>query len=286
MLPLPNILSHNRDMYKHITTIQYLEIVKKISTFIILLIAQFCSFVHDKLIISRRCFYRDSEVTHSFDDFPHCKSNVKTIEEVKIRYECIMHPDKSNCIGRQITSGQSNSAGCGMPTFSMMPVLIATCVPLPKKAFPLRLSVRLLFYKSYVARHPRSVIIQVGIMVFLNISTLDYVTTIEPVWKRCILPLWYYELASMLTKIASTQSELPLSPSQHHVFTCRRLLPFPTWFPVHHRAVPEVEVKAIHSGPQFRVAYGKKIMFSCLDLYVQKCRELGSGVQPQATPQA
>ncbi|KRZ00043.1 hypothetical protein T11_6962, partial [Trichinella zimbabwensis] len=255
------------------------------------------------LIISRRCFYRDSVVTYNYGDFPHRKSNVKTIEEVKIRYECIMHPDKSNCIGRvlccfccwhsglvrvgvlvfpsgpvvvlliirQITSGQSNCAGCGMPTFSMMPVLMATRVPLPIKAFPWRLSVRLFFYKNYVARHPGTVIIQVGIIVFFNISTLDYVTTIEPVWKRCILPLWYYELASMLTKIASTQSELPLSPSPHHVFTCRRLLPFPTWFPVHHRAVPEVEVKAIHSGPQFRVAYGKKIMVSLFykDQYFQ-----------------
>ncbi|KRY94693.1 hypothetical protein T11_8037 [Trichinella zimbabwensis] len=38
-------------------------------------------------------FLRDSEVTHSFGDFPYRKSNVKTIEEVKIRYECIMHPD-------------------------------------------------------------------------------------------------------------------------------------------------------------------------------------------------
>ncbi|KRZ01589.1 hypothetical protein T11_4928 [Trichinella zimbabwensis] len=236
---------------------------------------------YKKLIISRRCFYHDRELTLSSDDFPHCKSNVKTIEEVKIRYECIMHRDinkimiilsESNCIGRvrydvssdgtvEITSRQSNSAVCGIHhakvvLFSMMSVLMATRVPLPIKAFPWRLSVHLFFTKKTCMLY--------------GSSRLRH--------NNCsILPLWYYELASMGSKggmkisIATkcvnairiaVESQLTPLLSKWDVgvrFRFQRVMDYVN--KIKGRSVlAVVAMKVIHSGSQFRVVYGKEIM--------------------------
>ncbi|KRY99321.1 hypothetical protein T11_17530 [Trichinella zimbabwensis] len=114
-------------------------------------------------------------------------------------------------------------------------------------------------------------IIQVGIMAFLNSCSM--VLLFRKCKKQscmlygssglrhnncCILPLWYYELASMRTK-----GELPLSPSRHHSYQ-NGMSAFTSVSNVVSRAslsrsvLAVVAMKVIHSGSQFRVVYGKE----------------------------
>ncbi|KRZ68999.1 hypothetical protein T10_10176 [Trichinella papuae] len=163
-------------------------------------------------------------------------------------------------------------------SFSMMPVLMATRVPLPIKAFPWRLTMEYVKSNSYVAHHPGTMIIQVGIIAFLDSSTVDYVTPIAASC-HCGIASWL-QCVPKVQQIASTQSELPLSHSRHHSYQ-NGMSAFTSVSIVVSRASSSrsvlvvVAMKAIHSGSQFRVAYGKEY----LDLHVQKFRELGSGVQ-------
>ncbi|KRZ70714.1 hypothetical protein T10_10828 [Trichinella papuae] len=274
---------------------------------------------------------------------------------------------------RQITSRQSNSAGCGIlhanvVVFSMMPVLMATRVPLPIKAFPWHLTMK--YVKSieqlcrYASWYHDNSSWQHGVpqqFQYENVrnnhvcfmAAVDYVTTIAASCHCGITSC--HQCVPKVQQIASSQSELPLSPSRHHSYQ-NGMSAFASVSNVVSRAsqvmdyvneikgrsvLAVVAMKVIHSGSQFRFVaqerpesvmndnyryennemhcYSSSITFynmavsyqfyginhdqylqmiaiitrpeappnfSCLDLYVQKCRELGSGVQPQATPQA
>ncbi|KRZ01592.1 hypothetical protein T11_14632 [Trichinella zimbabwensis] len=129
-------------------------------------------------------------------------------------------------------------------SFSMIAVLMATRVPLPIQAFPWRLSASWHFQYGFAFKkimetlHPATVVLGVGI----NASKGDM--------KKS-------------QQTASTQSELPLSPSRHHSYQ-NGMSAFASVSNVvsctsqGRTVLPDVKVKAIHSGPQFRVAYGKE----------------------------
>ncbi|KRZ65316.1 hypothetical protein T10_10163 [Trichinella papuae] len=123
------MLKKNKYMYKHISRKQYVEIVQKTSSFIIhYLIAQFSSFVHNNLIISRRCFYRESQVTHSSDDFSYPKTKQSKRVGIAVQYAKVVVEDDVITFKKGITeiNVKEMHVASSQPNYSVVPFALDT----------------------------------------------------------------------------------------------------------------------------------------------------------------